>query len=428
MAQGLSRRGFLGAAAGTALAAGAGTPALASWRPREHPAKLPKYRIGIQCYTVRNAAAMGNGSPAQSNPAKTNQWLDTIIDQYENLAVESYGDNYGSLSQADWRAAVEARGAYTWGDHAGGNLSTPAGLDAAVARVRNLGTREIGTASDDALGVNAGGEYNAQNFLNGAQNMNDWGRALQERGLRGVRYYFHPHHQSYAVITDANNSGLPQHNGKRLMDLIYENIDPRYAFVQTDLAWARHHDALGTNEEYLAFLNRHEDLMEAYHVKGMSGMEEIDCQIPEDLVPWEDFFSTLRHPGRKTYLWERDGPGSGLSDGPLLTSFQRFHDLLHDAALDRSVIGAPGNAVPPKIAGSGKAGKVLVVAWNGKWTRAGNCDFSFRWLRNGLPIPGADDEHYRTERGDAGKEIVCEVTARNRRGSTPENSNAVVLR
>src|SRR5918992_1948079 len=115
----ISRRGFLEAAAGTALAAGAGSPAFASWRPREHPARLPKYRIGIQCYTVRNAAAMGNGSPAQSNPAKTNQWLDIIINQYENLAVESYGNNYGSPNPAEWRAAVEARGGYTWGDHAG---------------------------------------------------------------------------------------------------------------------------------------------------------------------------------------------------------------------------------------------------------------------------------------------------------------------
>jgi len=425
----MSRRGFIAAAAvaGAGVATGG---ALAESRPRrrrEHPARLPKYLIGIQCYTVRNSAAMGNGSPAQSSPTKTSQWLDTIIDQYDNLVVESYGNNYGSLSQAQWREAVEARGAYCWGDHNGGNLSTAGALAAAVARINNLGTREIGTASDGVVGVNAGGQYNVQNFLNAASNMNAWGQALQANGAPGARYYFHPHQQSYAVITDANNSGMPQYNGMRLMDVLLRNLDPRYAFVQCDMSWARHNAALNTDELWLDFLRSYEDQMESYHVKGSSGTTEIDCQIPEDLVPWQDFFDTLRHPGRHTYLWERDGPGAGLSGDALLTSFQRFHDLLHDAELDRSAIGAPGNVRPPKIDGSGKAGKLLVCSDEGRWVRAHRHRYSFRWLRDGLPVPGADERAYRTAKEDAGREFACEVTARNDQGSTPENSAPVTL-
>jgi hypothetical protein len=425
----LSRRGFLGAAAGVAAA-----PWMAEARPRrrrgrdrEHPARIPKYLIGMQCYTVRNSAAMGNGSPSQSNPAKTGQWLDTIIETYENLAIETYGDNYGSLSQADWRAAVEARGAYCWGDHNGGNLNTPAALASAVVRVNNLGTREVGTASDGVVGVNEGG-YTAGNFLRAAQWMNAWGRAMQANGARGARYYFHPHQQSYAVITDANNSGMPQYNGMRLLEVMLHNLDPRYAFVQCDMAWARHNAALNTNELWLDFLREYEDQFESYHVKGQSGTAEIDCRIPEDLVPWDDYFATVKHPGRHTYLWERDGPGSGLSGDALLTSFQRFHDLLHDAELDRSEIGAPGNVRPPKVDGSRKAGRLLVCSDEGKWARTHRRRFSFKWLRDGLPVPGADGRHYRTERRDAGREIVCEVTAWNSQGSTQENSEPVRLR
>jgi hypothetical protein len=430
----LSRRGFLGVAAGSA--AGIAAAPLAEARPRrrrerrqsrEHPARLPKYLIGIQCYTVRNPAAMGSGSPSQSNPAKTNQWLDTIVDTYENRVVETYGNNYGSLSQADWRAAVEARGAYCWGDHNGGNLNTPAALAAAVDRIHNLGTREIGTASDGVVGVNEGG-YTAGNYLRAAQWMNAWGAALQANGAPGARYYFHPHQQSYAVITDANNSGMPQYNGMRLLEVMLANLDPRYAFVQCDMAWARHNAALNTNELWLDFLREYEDQFEAYHVKGSSGTSEIDCRIPEDLVPWDDFFATLKHPGRHTYLWERDGPGAGLSGDALLTSFQRFHDLLHGAELDRAAIGAPGNVRPPKIDGSGKAGKVLVCSDAGRWVRAQRQRFSFKWLRDGLPIPDANARRYVTAREDAGREIACEVTAWNSQGTTPENSQTVTLR
>jgi hypothetical protein len=427
----LSRRDFLGAAAGSAVAIAAAPGAQAKPRRkrwREHPALIPKYLIGIQCYTVRSSAAMGNGSPAQSNAAKTSQWLDTIISEYDNRVVETYGNNYGSLSQPDWRAAVEARGAYCWGDHNGGNLSTPEALAAAVERINNLGTREIGTASDDVAGVNAGGQYNVQNFLDAAANMNAWGQALQANGAPGARYYFHPHEQSYAPITDANNSGMPQYNGMRLMDVMLKNLDPRYAFVQCDMAWARHHDALSTNELWLDFLREYEDQFESYHVKGQNGTAEIDCRIPGDLVPWDDFFATLKHPARHTYLWERDGPQEGLSGEALLTSFQRFHDLLHGAELDRSVIGAPGNVAPPEVHGSRKAGKLLVCSDEGRWVRAHRKRFSFKWLRDGLPVAGATGRHYRTRREDAGREIVCEVTAWNSQGSTQENSEPVTLR
>jgi hypothetical protein len=425
----LSRRGFIAAAAATGAGiATSGAVAQSRPRRREHPAKLPKYLIGIQCYTVRNSAAMGSGSPSESNPAKTSQWLDTIIDTYDNLAVESYGNNYGSLTQAQWRAAVEQRGAYCWGDHNGGNLSTPAGLASAVTRVNNLGTREVGTADDGVLGVNAGGQYNVGNFLTAAANMNAWGQALQANGAPGVRYYFHPHQLSYAVITDANNSGMSQYNGRRLMDVLIQNLDARYAFVQCDLAWARHNAALNTNALWLEFVRRYEDQMEAYHVKGSSGTDEIDCRIPEDLIPWQDFFDTLRHPGRHRYLWERDGPGSGLSGDALLTSFQRFHDLLHDAELDRSAIGAPGNVRPPKIHGAGKAGKLLELSDEGRWVRAHPRRHGFQWLRDGLPIRGATSRRYRTAIEDAGREFACEVTASNDKGSTPEASEAVRVR
>jgi hypothetical protein len=425
----LSRREFIGAGAVAGAGVVAGPWAKVSVAAvAERPAMLPKYQIGFQCYTVRNPAAMGNGSPSQSNPEKTAFWLDTIIEQFDNLVVESYGNNYGSLSQAQWREAVVARGGYCWGDHNGGNLSSAAALEAAVARINNLGTREIGTASDGVVGVNAGGRYSAQNFLNAAENMNRWGQALQENGAPGARYYFHPHQQSYAVITDANNSGMPQYNGMRLMELMLQNLDPSYAFVQADLAWARHNAALNTNAEYLAFMARYQDQLEAYHVKGMSGTAEVDCiPNPADLVPWQDLFNSLAHPAAHTFLWERDGPGSGLSGDELLTSFQRFHDLLHNARLDRSVIGAPGNVTPPVLGGTAAVGSRLEVSDPGTWVRMPSAAFTYRWLRNELPIEGARARSYRVRPADAGQALACEVTARNNRGTTPENTTTVIV-
>ena len=63
----------------------------------------------------------------------------------------------------------------------------------------------------------------------------------------------------------------------------------------------------------------------------MSGTAEVDCIPIPPICALAGPLNSLEHPAAHTFLWERDGPGSGLSGDELLTSFQRFHDFLHNA-------------------------------------------------------------------------------------------------
>jgi hypothetical protein len=470
--RGISRRGFIGAAAGTAAAAGAATVGLRTRAFAEadsdaHDAAIPKWRIGIQCYVVRGAPAMGNGSPAQSNPDKTRQWLDTIVKTYGNVAVETYGNNYGSLSQAQWREEVEARGGYCWGDHNGGNLGSggvpnPAAIDTALSRMHNLGTFEIGNANTGVVGFTGNGaNFDVAMALECADRMNNWGLWMQQGdavpgvtqpGIEGARYYHHPHQNEWRRVRgDGDPEGPPTYSGqpewinRQLMEVVFEHLDPEFGFVQMDLAWARHNVALNTDQLFLDIHSEYEDQIESYHVKGMSGTAEVDCNLPAgsinyrtgepisgnagDRVPWVDLFNSIRWPERKTFNWERDGPGSGLNLADLEVSFDRFATLMHHAALDRSVIGAPANVKPPRIDYKAKNGLAKVTGRDrGKWVRHHGNSFDYQWLRNGTqPIWGATGPTYKTQPADAGWDLVCEVSAVNRHGSTPEPTPPVAV-
>jgi hypothetical protein len=467
----LSRRGFIGAAAGSAAAAGAATVGLrtrafAGGQRDEQLAALPKWRIGIQCYVVRGAPAMGNGSPSQSNPDKTRQWLDTIVDTYGNVAVETYGNNYGSLSQADWRAEVEARGGYCWGDHNGGNLGAGGvpnvgALNTALTRMHNLGTFEIGNASTDVVGFTGNGaNFNVDMALDAADRMNNWGQWLQQGnaiagvtqpGIEGARYYHHPHQNEWRRVRgDGDPAGPPTYSGRpewinrQLMEVVFANLDPEFGFVQMDLAWARHDVALNTDELFLDIHGEYEEQIESYHVKGMSGTAEVDCNLPAgsinyrtgqpisgnagDRVPWTDLFNSIRWPERKTFNWERDGPGAGLNLADLEVAFDRFATLMHHAELDRSLIGAPGNVQRPRIEYKEKNGLAKVTGRDrGKWVRERS--FDYQWLRDGTqPIRGANGPVYKTQPADVGWSLVCEVTAKNREGHTQEPTRAVRIK
>ena len=478
----ISRRGFIGAAAGTAAAVGAATvglrtSALADSDPNAHDAAIPKWRIGIQCYVVRNAAAMGGGSPSQSNPAKTLQWLDTIVNTYGNVAVETYGNNYGQLSQSQWRQEVEARGGYCWGDHNGGNLSSggsgqlpypPAltpnvgAINTALSRMHNLDTLEIGNAGTGNVGfVGPGSNFNVDMALDCANRMNHYGRWLQQGdatpgvtqpGIEGARYYHHPHQNEWRRVRgDGDPEGPPTYSGhpewinRQLMEVVFEHLDPEFGFIQMDLAWARHNVALNTDQLFLDIHGEYERQIESYHVKGMSGTDEVDCNLPDgsinyrtgepisgnagDRVPWTDLFNSMRWPERKTYNWERDGPGAGLDLASLEVSFDRFATLMHHAVLDRSIIGAPGNVTPPRINYNAAEGVARVVgADTGQWVRQEGRRFQFQWLRNGTqPIRGANAPVYETQPADAGWDLVCDVSAVNKIGTTQEPTPPVSI-
>jgi len=55
----------------------------------------------------------------------------------------------------------------------------------------------------------------------------------------------------------------------------------------------------------------------------------------------------------------------------------------------------------------------------------GRADFTFEWLRDGVPISGATGSMYTLTPDDVGKRVVCRVTGTNGAGSDQASSDAV---
>ena len=88
----------------------------------------------------------------------------------------------------------------------------------------------------------------------------------------------------------------------------------------------------------------------------------------------------------------------------------------------------PANSVaptaPPVISGTPKAGHTLTVSV-GSWSGAPSA-YSYRWKRDGVPIPDATAKSYTVQAGDQGHSITCTVTASDGT-STSSDSTAAVL-
>lgn len=70
----------------------------------------------------------------------------------------------------------------------------------------------------------------------------------------------------------------------------------------------------------------------------------------------------------------------------------------------------PANGTLPSITGKPSRGSTLICD-PGAWTGDGPPTFSFAWVNNGVPIPGASTNTYVVRAVDAGQGLACQVTA-----------------
>ncbi len=77
----------------------------------------------------------------------------------------------------------------------------------------------------------------------------------------------------------------------------------------------------------------------------------------------------------------------------------------------------PSNQASPQISGTTTIGQTL-TATAGNWTDGGETpDFDYQWLRNGVPIPGANALSYQLTEVDLGARLTISVRARNIAGA-----------
>jgi Carboxypeptidase regulatory-like domain len=98
-----------------------------------------------------------------------------------------------------------------------------------------------------------------------------------------------------------------------------------------------------------------------------------------------------------------------------------------DAAMQPVIVSAPPvDATPPAVSGTAVVGSTLACA-NGLWTGNPAPTFTYRWLRDGTPIPGASESAYKVQSADAGHGLSCEVTAKNGAGEKSIASASVAI-
>jgi hypothetical protein len=100
------------------------------------------------------------------------------------------------------------------------------------------------------------------------------------------------------------------------------------------------------------------------------------------------------------------------------------------ATRDMEVTGlaAPENTVTPIVSGTAKVGQMLTCS-EGTWVTPAPTSYTYRWLRDGVAIGGAEANTYTVTAADEGHNISCEVTATDAVGSKSAVSvNSVAIR
>jgi sugar phosphate isomerase/epimerase len=216
----LSRRGFVGAAAGTAAATTLGPwPGIAAGH-RGHGGRdrlLPRDRIGIQLFTVRDQVA-SQGFEAV--------FAELSSQGYREIEFAGYTAQGRRWTNEELRALLRRYRLRGVGSHVNYYSDNPSAysfvtqLEQVLDDAEEIGLPYIGTASSP------GARYGetVDGYRRAAGDFNRFGAAARARGLR---FYQHNHSGEFAV-----------ENGTRLYDVILEETDPRLVFFELDIFWA----------------------------------------------------------------------------------------------------------------------------------------------------------------------------------------------
>jgi sugar phosphate isomerase/epimerase len=217
----ISRRKFLGVAAGATGVAAVGPfapGALAHGRGGDHKhhhdddrdgRSIPKSRIGIQLFTVRDLLA--------DNELDLPGTFEMLSDA--GYAEVEVGGTYDGRTAPQFRALADQYGLEPEGSHVpGGGNAWRNARETIFADAEALGLRYVGIASPPGGTPATHDGYKAL-----AEEFNTWGA---EARARGFRFYFHNHPPDFTLD-----------NGTPIYDTLLEETDRRLVWFELDIAW-----------------------------------------------------------------------------------------------------------------------------------------------------------------------------------------------
>ncbi|MGH3323508.1 MAG: sugar phosphate isomerase/epimerase family protein [Streptomyces sp.] len=221
LSQRLRRRGFLGVAAGTAAAAvlGSAAPANATTAGVGRRPVVPKGKLGIQLYTLRDKVASLGFAAVFEELSRFS---------YEQVEFAGYRQGTGDITLPQLRKLLREYGLRGIGSHVGYYSDDPADytfatqLEKVLDDAATVGVPHVGTASSpDRYG------RTVDAWKRAAEDFNTYGAAARKRGLK---FYQHNHQMEFGFADDRPDV--------RLYDVLLAETDPDLVFLEMDIYWA----------------------------------------------------------------------------------------------------------------------------------------------------------------------------------------------
>jgi sugar phosphate isomerase/epimerase len=310
----VSRRRFLAAAATTAAAAG-GSGALATTagahrrhRRREHRHgrdRIPRERISIQLYTVRDQLAIDF------------QGTLNALAEIGYRRVEHAG--FVGRTVAQFKAGLDAAGLRATSGH----VSIPQPFDAAAwnAALQDALTLESRYIVHPFFGIDFGTGAVARDTATWAAFAHDLNQAGRMARRVGLRLGYHNHNWEFFRLTDDPS--------RTAFDVLVEETDPRYVHFELDLFWSFRgaHDPVD-------IVDRIDGRVRQYHVKDMNQAGSFE-DVGQGLI---DFARIFRAQQAEEYIVERDDAGTPpRTPAQALDTARVGYEYLANLRLRRSV-------------------------------------------------------------------------------------------
>lgn len=283
----ITRRTFLGSLAG----AGLGTLGLASCaRAGATGAAAPGIeRLGVQLYTVRDRMERGVAPTLQA------------VANSGYAEVETAG--LFNVPPQEFRALLDRAGLVSPSGHYSLD-SFRENLDATLATAQALGQQWAVVPSLSA------GERNAAGYRRLAADLNRFGAAARERGLR-VGYHNHDYEFS------------PLEGGGTGYDILLANTAPELVDLELDLYWA-----VKAGRDPLALFAAHPGRFPLWHVKDLADPQGTQRMVPvgQGTIDFGALFARRQQAGLRHFYVEHDNAEDSLAS--IRASRQYLQQLL----------------------------------------------------------------------------------------------------